>query len=486
MGNSFKLKTFENVGYNAFGRVIAMAFQFAANIVLARNLASSDYGIAGFAMIFADFFTRFGDMGIQAAVIKERELDEKGLYTGFVIKAALGIAVFAAALVFSPSAGKLFGNPAVVNVVKFLALNFVINSFVFLPSVLLTRELDYRKLLLPQTASVVANSVISILLARAGYGYWSIILANVASTAIFAVIINIVRPVKMRFLYDRERADGFINFGGNIFVSGLIVFLIFNVDNFAIGVLKGADALGHYSVAFNWGTMIGGMVGLVILSVLFPTFSRFQEDRLRLKNAYLRVLEYVGFFGILCNSGLFMVSKEFLFLVLGRDTGKWLPALTSLRILCFYGMIRLLFEPVGSVILAMGKSGALLRVQVIVAAVELLLLYPALRFFGIEGVAAAVTLAYAVSFFALFPLLKRELKLSAAQWAAPVVPAIFSALVAAALLGSAGKYFPFSLYSLAGKIIIFTGVYCLVYGVATKWKMAGELKEIAAEFRRGR
>ena len=57
----------------------------------------------------------------------------------------------------------LFDNAAVVNVVKFLSLIFVINSLAFLPSVLLTRELEYKKLFSPQVGSAVVNYTLSII-----------------------------------------------------------------------------------------------------------------------------------------------------------------------------------------------------------------------------------------------------------------------------------------------------------------------------------
>lgn len=483
MTASFKLKTFENVGYNSIGKAIIMAFQVAANIVLARNLASSDYGIAGFAMMVTRFLTQFGEMGIQTAVVQADGLDEKGLYTGFTLKAALGLAVFAAALILSPLAGSLSHNESVGKVVRLLSLNFAINSFAFLPGVALLRDLDYRKLFVPQVASSVVNSILSILLARAGYGYWSIILANVISTVVSVALINAVRPIKIRFLYDREWAAGFIRFGKDLLVSGLIVFAILNVDNFAIGVFKGTAALGYYSVAFNWGSMICGMLGTVVLSVLFPTFSRFKGDRQRIKKAYLRALEYVSFAGILVNVGLFMVSKELLFLVLGRGGEKWLPALASLRILCFYGIIRLLLEPAGSVLMALGRTGTLLAAQAAMAGVELVLLYPVLNYFGINGVATAITAAYLLNYAVLFPRLKGDLGLSMAEWAAPVLPAAFSAIAAAGVLSAAGRWLPFSIYGMVGKIAIFSGTYFAAYGTVTKWKMLREIRDTVAEFR---
>src|SRR5271157_5017375 len=95
MSASLKLKTIDNIGYNAFTRIVMFAFQAAANIILARNLSSVDFGIVGFGMIFIGFISQFSDLGINSAVVQKAALDEKGLYTGFTIKFALGMLIFA-------------------------------------------------------------------------------------------------------------------------------------------------------------------------------------------------------------------------------------------------------------------------------------------------------------------------------------------------------------------------------------------------------
>jgi O-antigen/teichoic acid export membrane protein len=109
-------------------------------------------------------------------------------------------------------------------------------------------------------------------------------------------------------------------------------------------------------------------------------------------------LEYIAFISVLANAGLLLVSKEFLTFVLGHGTDKWMPALTAFRILCIYGMCRCLLEPVGNVILAIGRTRELLITQIIVAVFELGLLYPSLKYFGIEGVAVVVTVAYVTAY----------------------------------------------------------------------------------------
>ena len=104
----------------------------------------------------------------------------------------------------------------------------------------------------------------------------------------------------------------------------------------------------------------------------FQLTSKIQQDRSKLKNAYLKVLEYVSFIAILANLCLFAVSEEFLYFILGQGTDKWLPALSAFRILCVYGIVRSLLEPVGNVIMALGMPNILIRATLVAGLIEVL------------------------------------------------------------------------------------------------------------------
>ena len=145
--NDLKIKTVKNIGFSAFSNIVKFLLSAGASIILAQRLTSSDYGVVGFAMIFIDFLSRFSDLGISDAVIRRNQLDDRGLYTGYTTKFILGIAVFAVVFLLSPLAKLFFDNSAIENVLKVLSVSFIISTFGFLPTCLLTRELNYKKLI---------------------------------------------------------------------------------------------------------------------------------------------------------------------------------------------------------------------------------------------------------------------------------------------------------------------------------------------------
>jgi len=148
MSSSLKIKTIRNIGLNAFANLTKFFLSAIASIILAQNLSASDYGVVGFAMLFINFLSRFSDIGITDAVIRKDKLDDRGLYTGYTTKFFLGIIICAVVFLLAPQAKYFFDNGAIETVIKVLSVSFVISTFGFLPTCLLTRDLNYRKLII--------------------------------------------------------------------------------------------------------------------------------------------------------------------------------------------------------------------------------------------------------------------------------------------------------------------------------------------------
>lgn len=475
MSESLKAKTFSNFGYNSVAKAISLVFQAIGNIILTRTLTAGDYGIVGFATIFTTFLGQFSDLGIGSALIHRAELDDNALYTGFTVKFFLGIAVCLVAWGVAPLASKLFDNPAVVDVIRILSLIFVVNSLMFIPNLLLTKELNFKIISIYNTLTILFQSTVAIILALNGFKFWSIVIANVSASVFTVVIINIIKPVKIKFSFNRAIADQLINYGGNIFITGFIVFIIFNIDNFVIGSVAGSNQLGYYALAFNWGIMICTLLNTTILSVMFPTLSKMHGDKERIKNAYLRVLKYISLIGIMVNMTLFVIAKDFLIHVLGHGTGKWLPALVVFRILCVYGIFRMLLEPIGSVLMAVGKTEQIRKANLIVAIVELTCLYPVLMFFGIEGVAVLVTIAYILQYAIYYPFLNKNMNISFDDIFTSVKHSIISITAILAVFILSEAYLRSSLVIMIIKIVMCFVCYILMHGIICKWKIHNEI-----------
>ena len=226
------------------------------------------------------------------------------------------------------------------------------------------------------------------------------------------IAIQLARRVPIRFEFDWTDAREYLRFGVPLLGSGVLVFLIFNLDNFLVGSDMGSAKLGYYALAFTWGSFICGLLSDTVNNVLFPAFSAIRHDTAAMRRWYLKTVDVVGFVAVVANTTLLANVHFFLVTFLGKGSDKWVPAATPLKILCVYGIMRVITEPLSNCIMARGRTKMLLHATALAGAVELLLLLLVLRTGRIELVAAAVLIAYATQAVIYLPFLRREFSIS--------------------------------------------------------------------------
>jgi O-antigen/teichoic acid export membrane protein len=472
------MKVIENIGYRAAAKMVGFPLQAVTSIVLARHLSARDYGIVGYAAIFVTFLAGFNDLGIGSALVQRKELEARVANTARSLRVVLGGMTFCLALPASRLAAAGFGDPVVSTVLVLLSLDFVISSVGFIPSYLMIRGLDYRRWVQPMIAAAVVRTAVACWLAVKGFGFWSIVIAGLASSVTQAAYFVCLDHRKPQFQWDKAVVRQLLSFGVPLFSSGLIVFALFNADNFIVGTVSGAKVLGYYALAFNWGAMACSVVTEVVHSVLFPTFARMQHDRERMRRAYLRVLEQLSVLGMLIYVGLSCCAREFLVIVLGRGGEKWLPACHALQILCVYGVLRLTLEPLGNVLVALGRTRLLFRANLIAACCEIGFLYPALVFGGIAAVALVVTISYAIQWLVYWPMIRDDLNVGIPDLKSVFFPAVAAGVCAWAAGAAVRSALPFGAPAFVLMIVTITAVFVTIQGWLSSWRWLGEWRQV--------
>jgi lipopolysaccharide exporter len=470
------------IGWTTVSRLFSLMLQLASSAVVGRHLAASDIGVVGFANIVTGFLGRFMSLGMDVATIQRKQLDDRILGTAFSIQAAFGVTACLACLSIAPLSQQLIGHDGAAAVLMVLSTIFLVNVLGFVPTCLLTRDLQYGRLSFAHAARALSRGILIISLVLLGFGYWGIVIADVAAAAIFVLSLGRGHPWIVRARFDRSVARVLTDFGGPIVATNLIVFLLFNADNFAIGTVLGATMLGYYAVAFSWASMICGLLYEAVNSVLFPAFCRIQENAAEMKRLYLRTVERVGFVAVAVNTCLLTSAHEFLVVVLGQGSGKWLPAVTCMQVLAIYGMLRAMTEPMANVMFALRETKTLLKANVFGAVIELSLMVPALLWYGINGVAILVTIAYVAQLCVSLPLLIRRLSLRVSELLAIVVPlAIASTVCFGGTLLIAPTSLQPSWVSLGVRLFVTGAALTLLHGMLTSFRLLKEAFKMLAE-----
>jgi O-antigen/teichoic acid export membrane protein len=435
--NVSKAKTFRNIIYAALTKGATLLCAVITTMVVARNLTAGDYGVVGFATIVIGFLLQFTDMGLMRAAIRRQDLQLDSLYTALTLKAILGCVAFAVALLIAPFARHFIDHPATGNVIRILALEFIVSTIGFVPAVVLTREINYRALTVPVITGALVQCMVAVILVRSGWSYWAVVIADVGGTFAVGVAMQFTRKIPTHFSFDWADAREYLRFGIPLFASGIVIFIILNLDNFLVSTSMGSVQLGYYALAFTCSTFICMFLNETVNNVLLPSFAAMQDNPVAMRRWYLKTIELVSFVAVIGNTALLVNASFFLVTFLGKGSNKWLPAMLALRILCVYGIVRAITVPIGACIMARGHTNILFRANVLAGSVEVILLLLAIRSGKIELVAAAVLIAYLTQAVVYLPYLRMTFSITYGDFIAqvwPVVPAMAVGWIATSLL----------------------------------------------------
>jgi O-antigen/teichoic acid export membrane protein len=109
-------------------------------------------------------------------------------------------------------------------------------------------------------------------------------------------------------------------FGFWVLLESIGAWLIVWGDNLIVGRFLGVHDLGIYRTGWSLVTIIFGLVLNPFLPVLYPTFSRLQDDLPSLKNTFNRVNRVVFALALPMGAGLLLVGPEIAALLFGE---KW-------------------------------------------------------------------------------------------------------------------------------------------------------------------
>ncbi len=356
-----EMDVYSGVRWSALSKYGAQGMQVVVSLVLARLLAPEYFGLLGMATVVTGFVKVFQNLGFNSAIIQRKQVGDALLSTLFWVNLGVCLLVAGVLVAISPAAAWIYSDARVTPIVAVLALNFVFAGFTMIPTAVLTRRMAFNKLAVREIAAAIFGGATALTLAALGFGVWSLVAGSLVGSATQMILINLLSPFRPRLVFDRQGLRECLGFGLNL--TGFNVFNYFsrNADHLIIGIFLGPIALGYYALAYKFMLLPRESVTGVLTRVLFPAFSRMQDDDERLANAYLRVCGAIAFITFPMMAGMAVVARPFVEVVLGD---KWLPAIPIVSVLALLGMLQSVTATTGNIFLAKGKPSWMFGIAV--------------------------------------------------------------------------------------------------------------------------
>ncbi len=381
------------------GRVGSHLLDQVFAIILARLLLPQDFGIIALASVFTGFFTLFADMGLSAAIVQRRQIDDEYISTAFWGNVTVGVVLALLTFLGQEIIAGIAREPTVPIVLLVLSARFLLVGASVTQMAILSRGMRWRSVSGRYLIAVSAGGLCGVALALQGYGVWSLVGQTLTMTTVNTVLLWRGVRWRPRLVFSWEDFRDLWSFGGRILGSKLLSYGMRSVDNLLVGRYLGALALGFYALAYSVLLLPLTEINVVVNRVAFAAVSRLDDDRDRLRRGFLMATRYVGLISVPIMAGMSVIAPTFVDVLFGP---KWHPAAPVIRILMVGGIAKVLSSFWSGVLQASGRPEVYLRWS----AVALLVSVPAYAV-GLRWGIIGVAWGYVIATYLLIPLLYR-------------------------------------------------------------------------------
>jgi PST family polysaccharide transporter len=277
-----------------------------------------------------------------------------------------------------------FGTAAAAPVIRVLSLSVLLVGVFAVPNALLAREFRQRAVFVANVFSLVAANATMFGLAVLGAGpmafAWSAVAGQLAAGT--AMIVMLGRWFVPR-LHSRAIVQ-LLRFGVPLAGANAINYAYLNLDYAVIGRARGAAALGIYLLAFNVSSWPYAILGASINGVSLPAFSESRGPGLQ---RHLEIgAQTVASLAFPVAAMISVLATPLVVVLYGHD---WRGAGDVLMVLAPYGAIFLITLVLGNALVGLGRSAALLILQVVWLVTLLPAMVVLVSTFGLRGAALA-------------------------------------------------------------------------------------------------
>ncbi|HMJ34651.1 MAG TPA: oligosaccharide flippase family protein [Baekduia sp.] len=402
-------KAVRGVSWTFLGLAVSKTVTTLTTLILARLVDPADFGLMAIGLIVVNFLFWFGGISFGATLVVHQELDRRQQGTVLTLALLGTVAATAVSAGLAPVAASVMHEPELTGVLLALSVAVLIGGPASFYESLMQSQLEFRRRFAALAVQTASFAAVAIPLAALGAGVWSLVVGQLVSMGLFAIVLVALAPYRVAPSWDREVARTVFGTGRGFFTQGVTVFIRQNVDTVAVGRSFGATAIGYYSMAFRFGDLTYSAIADPIARVTFPAFARSRAADDDVRPAFLTVIRIVALatvpFGVLLSAA----GAPFTALFFGPD---WAPMAGVLAVVGLWAAVRPVESTLSWLLNSLGRAGAVGWVSVVVLVPLIVGLVVAVQSRDLRLVACVPLADTLISFSILTVLVQRHAAVS--------------------------------------------------------------------------
>lgn len=345
----------QGVRWSSVARPATEVVLLAAMILLARLIAPAEFGRYAIALIAQELASVIAAEGVGAALIQRPGCDRAHLQSGMALSLLIGCALTGLVLLLAIFLVTPIFGQRTASLVELMAPLCLISSLGTVPMASLRRRMAFRRLSEIEVASAVVRVLLAVCLALAGLEGAALVLGTVAGGVCITAAAWASAPAPPPWLH-LEEARELLRFGLPASLAGVSWVGFRNSDYAIVGARLGALQAGLYFRAYTLAIDYQKKVSVVMGQVGFPLLSRAQGTGTieSMRRQMVRLLTVTLFPALTLLAIVCPLVVPILF------GSRWDGMIAPAQILALGGAATLAIDAAGTVLMAAGRTRAIL------------------------------------------------------------------------------------------------------------------------------
>jgi O-antigen/teichoic acid export membrane protein len=364
--------------------------------ILTRFLSKTDFGIMAIVLFVLGLLNLFMDMGLTSAIFHKQNISKKEYASLYWVNLVFGFIVFGLITLVAPFIASFYEEPTLKRYIIIMAIAVVFAGLGSQFKTIEQKNLNFKIIALVDLTASILSLGLAITLAILDYGIYALVFSALVQYSLpnlfFFIRGLIISPV-LRYFNFKE-AKPFLKIGVFEVGSQFVNFFNRDLDIIIIGKLFSTELLGGYSLAKQLVYKPAQIINPIATKIANPLLAKFQKDITVLKENYLKLITIVSSLNFFIYLAVIIFAPFIVSILYGDD---YQSIVILVRILSVYMYVRSLGNPIGSLVIATGRTDRSFYWNLFSVAIM-----PCFIFIGSQYSIEAVALAMVVGFVVLF------------------------------------------------------------------------------------
>ncbi|SNY51622.1 Membrane protein involved in the export of O-antigen and teichoic acid [Arsukibacterium tuosuense] len=355
-----------------------------STIFLARLLTPEDFGLVAITVAIYAFIELFGALALGTALIQQKNNTPDDYNSAWTFNVLFGFVAATCLVLIAPVVANFYQDPRLQPVIYVLAFVSILSGLHNIGVIDFRRNLNFRKELQLQLVPKIISFVITLSLAFILRNYWALVFGVLCNQLVVTTYSFIMHPFRPGVCF--KSFNKLFKFSRWLLLNNVVHFINDKVSQLIVGKALSPAALGFFSLSKEIGQLPTSHMAVPINIATFPVYSRFQDNPVELKKAYLNTAALTASLTIPSSIGIALVAPLLVSVLLGE---QWVSMVPLLQLLALANMFFSITSNNSYIYLAAGKPHISFIINFSRLAVFFALFIPLLDYNGLIGIGQA-------------------------------------------------------------------------------------------------